>query len=150
MLDKYLKSQLSPRVDKNAAILDPCCRTNNFRNQLVKLGYHVTATDLKFDPIYDASRHTYWLKRYPDWTISEPPNNDLTVKIIEWSISRSRDGAIFYLPVSWLSPNTLDKEKLLTVNYHIVTMLGNTDTCFIYFPKGSLYPKPHINYLHQN
>jgi hypothetical protein len=150
MLTHYLKSQLSPRVDKQAVILDPCCRSNEFRSQLTKLGHYVTATDLKFDPSYDASRKGYWRKRFPDWVITEPPNNDATVRIAENAISRSRDGVIVYLPVSWLLPNTSEKEKLLTCNYHVITMIGNTDKCFIYFPKGSLYPQPHINYLYQN
>jgi hypothetical protein len=148
MITQYLKSQLSPRVDKQASILDPCCRTNNFRNQLVALNYHVISTDLKFDPIYDASRKAYWQKRFPDWVITEPPNNDLSVKLISWGINRSRCGAIFYLPINWLIPNTYAKEELLTCNYHVITMLGKTNHCFLYFPKGSLYPQPHINYLY--
>jgi hypothetical protein len=130
-------------------ILDPCCRNNEFKFILGDLGYYVIGTDLKQDELYDATKYKYWAKRFPDFVITQPPANDKSIDIIKSSLSRSRLGAIFYLPMSWLVPDSLSKETLLATNYHVVTLLGHSEYCFVHFPKDCKKLTANITYLLQ-
>lgn len=160
-LKKYLLSPNTPKIDYNATILDPCCRNNEIKIAFSNLQYFCLGTDFKNEIDYsnqsvdlkdqitfDATSYAYWKMRNPEYVVTQPPNNNISISIINWALTRAKKGVLIYIPVEWLFKQSASKHKLLSDNYHITTIINGSDNfCFIYFPKESMYPISHINYL---